>query len=156
MYSNKKEFEFRVIWRKKNPEILFPFEELEKKNKWKQKTPNLSCGWRSRYTAHIRIDYSLTEQRAFGSGSPGWKRETAWKTHSYRRAQQPLTAASLWYSKAVSEGSRLSNHRDLSTAALTSLASQPTLIPAWYLQRKCCAWEHVSCYHSRDVWGTWE
>lgn len=74
MYSNKKEFEFRVIWRKKNPETLFPFEELEKKPKWKQKAPNLSCGWRSRYTAHIRTDYSLTEQRAFGY--PGWKRET--------------------------------------------------------------------------------
>lgn len=27
-------------------------------------------------SGHIRTDYSLTEQRAFGSGAPGWKRET--------------------------------------------------------------------------------
>lgn len=42
MYSNKKEFEFRVIWRKKNPEILFPFEELEKKNQNENKKTQIS------------------------------------------------------------------------------------------------------------------
>lgn len=155
MYSNKKEFEFRVIWRKKNPEILFPFEELEKKTKMKTKSPK-SLLWLKK-----QIHSPHQDRLQFNGTKSFWvpwmeERNTAWKTHSYRRARQPLTAASLWYSKAVSEGSTLSNHRDLSTVALTSLASQPTLIPAWFLQRKCCAWEHVSCYHSRDVWGTWE